>query len=192
VLSKAYGQFVTDTLMRPRLQRRLGQQPCPFPTLIDGKMERAEWIIGPHGLLKTDYEHHGMGKAELNLMDPAYDLAETILNFDTLTRGGEPADPAIHRGIGRRQRRATSLHEQIACRPLGDGLGPTRHRSGHPTAQNPQNPVQLRQAIYKQRNIIERMFYCFKDWRRIATRFDRNLKSFMAAIALAAIVIWWL
>jgi hypothetical protein len=25
-----------------------------------------------------------------------------------------------------------------------------------------------------------------------STRFDRNLKSFMAAIALAAIVIWWL
>jgi hypothetical protein len=32
----------------------------------------------------------------------------------------------------------------------------------------------------------------FKDWRRIATRFDRNLKTFMVAIALAAIVIWWL
>jgi transposase len=47
-------------------------------------------------------------------------------------------------------------------------------------------------VIYKQRNIIERKFCRFKDWRRIATRFDRNLKSFMAAIALAAIVIWWL
>lgn len=42
VLSKAYGRFVTDTLMRPLLQRRLCQQPCPFPTLIDGKMESAE------------------------------------------------------------------------------------------------------------------------------------------------------
>jgi transposase len=47
-------------------------------------------------------------------------------------------------------------------------------------------------AIYRQRNIIERKFCRFKDWRRIATRFDRKLKSFMAAIALAAIVIWWL
>src|ERR1700730_14727638 len=32
-------------------------------------------------------------------------------------------------------------------------------------------------AIYKQRNIIERMFCRFKDWRRIATRFDRNLSD---------------
>jgi len=47
-------------------------------------------------------------------------------------------------------------------------------------------------AVYKQRNIIERMFCRLKDWRRIATRFDRNIKTFMGAIALAAAVIWWL
>ena len=47
-------------------------------------------------------------------------------------------------------------------------------------------------AIYRQRNVIERMFCRLKDWRRIATRFDRNLKSFMGAIAIAASVIWWL
>ena len=47
-------------------------------------------------------------------------------------------------------------------------------------------------AIYKQRNIIERMFCRLKDWRRIATRFDRNLKNFMGAIAIAATVTWWL
>jgi hydroxymethylpyrimidine pyrophosphatase-like HAD family hydrolase len=81
VLSRAYGRIVTDTLMQPRLERRLCEQPCPFPTLIDGKMGRDEWITGSCGLLKTDYEHHGMGKSELNVVDPAYDLAETILTL---------------------------------------------------------------------------------------------------------------
>ncbi|WP_445488948.1 IS5 family transposase [Rhodopseudomonas sp. RCAM05734] len=47
-------------------------------------------------------------------------------------------------------------------------------------------------AIYKQRNVIERMFCRFKDWRRIATRFDRNVRNFMSTISLAAAVIWWL
>jgi transposase len=47
-------------------------------------------------------------------------------------------------------------------------------------------------AVYRQRNIVERMFCRLKDWRRIATRYDRNLKSFMSAVALAAAVIWWL
>ncbi len=47
-------------------------------------------------------------------------------------------------------------------------------------------------TIYRERNVIERMFCRLKDWRRIATRFDRNITNFMAAIALAAAVIWWL
>jgi transposase len=46
--------------------------------------------------------------------------------------------------------------------------------------------------IYKQRNVIERLFCRIKDWRRVATRFDRNIKTFMATIAIAAAVIWWL
>ena len=46
--------------------------------------------------------------------------------------------------------------------------------------------------IYRQRNIIERMFCRFKDWRRVAMRFDRNIKTFMATIAIAAFVTWWL
>ena len=36
------------------------------------------------------------------------------------------------------------------------------------------------------------MFCRLKDWRRIATRFDRNLKNFIGSIALAAAVICWL
>src|SRR3546814_16674508 len=47
-------------------------------------------------------------------------------------------------------------------------------------------------VIYRQRNVIERMFCRLKDWRRIATRFDRNIKNFMSAVALAAAVTWWL
>jgi transposase len=45
---------------------------------------------------------------------------------------------------------------------------------------------------YRQRNVIERMFCRLKDWRRIATRYDRKLKTFLGALALAAVVIWWL
>ena len=44
----------------------------------------------------------------------------------------------------------------------------------------------------RQRNVVERMFCRFKHWRRVATRFDRNIKTFMATIASAATVTWWL
>jgi hydroxymethylpyrimidine pyrophosphatase-like HAD family hydrolase len=82
VLSRAYGGRLTAGLMRRRVRSRLASLPCPVPTLIDGKMQASEWITGPAGLLKTDFEHHGMGKNELNLVDPAYDLAETILDLN--------------------------------------------------------------------------------------------------------------
>ncbi|MEQ9389970.1 transposase, partial [Marinovum algicola] len=42
------------------------------------------------------------------------------------------------------------------------------------------------------RNRIEIMFGRLKDWRRVATRYDRCPKVFLSAIALAAIVIYWL
>ena len=45
---------------------------------------------------------------------------------------------------------------------------------------------------YKRRNRIEIMFGRFKDWRRIATRYDRYAKTFLSAVALAATVIFWL
>jgi transposase len=45
---------------------------------------------------------------------------------------------------------------------------------------------------YKRRHKVETMFGRHKDWRRIASRYDRRTDVFMAAITLAAIVIWWL
>lgn len=81
MLSRAYGIFPANILAQRRVGRLLRQEPCPLPTFIDGKMRLDEWVLGPHGLLKTDYEHHGLGKEELNIIDPAYDLADTILNW---------------------------------------------------------------------------------------------------------------
>ncbi|WP_422038441.1 IS5 family transposase [Rhizobium sp. PP-CC-3G-465] len=61
-----------------------------------------------------------------------------------------------------------------------------------PPRKNRKIQYEYDKATYKQRNVIERMFCRLKDWRRIATRFDRNIRNFMGAIALAATVIWWL
>ncbi|SFS46219.1 Transposase [Sulfitobacter marinus] len=45
---------------------------------------------------------------------------------------------------------------------------------------------------YKRRNRIERMFNRIKDWRRVATRYNRSPTVFLPAIALAATVIFGL
>lgn len=44
---------------------------------------------------------------------------------------------------------------------------------------------------YRQRNLIERMFARLKDFRRIATRYDKLARNFLAGVVLAATIIWW-
>jgi transposase len=60
----------------------------------------------------------------------------------------------------------------------------------------PNNPTRKRphpfdEDAYRHRNLIERMFCRLKDWRRIATRYDKLASSFAAAVAIAAVIIWW-
>ena len=72
--------------MRSRLGKLLREQQCPCPTLIDGNMHSSEWIFGPRGALKTDYEHHGLGKNALNLTDPAYRICAIKIQDQELRR----------------------------------------------------------------------------------------------------------
>lgn len=53
-------------------------------------------------------------------------------------------------------------------------------------------PIKYDKRRYKRRNRIEIMFGRLKDWRRVATRYDRCPKVFLSAIALAATVMFWL
>jgi transposase len=54
------------------------------------------------------------------------------------------------------------------------------------------DPIKYDKRRYKRRNRIEIMFGRLKDWRRVATRYDRCPTVFFSAIALAATVIFWL
>ncbi len=46
--------------------------------------------------------------------------------------------------------------------------------------------------LYKGRNAIERMFCRLKDFRRIATRYDKRADTFLAALQIAALIAYWL
>lgn len=61
----------------------------------------------------------------------------------------------------------------------------------------PNNPTRKRfhpfdRDAYKRRNAIERTICRLKDWRRIATRYDKLTRNFIAAVYLAAAFIFWL
>ncbi|WP_280136977.1 MULTISPECIES: IS5 family transposase [unclassified Rhizobium] len=52
------------------------------------------------------------------------------------------------------------------------------------------NPPACDYHAYKDRNRIERMFNRIKQFRRIATRYDKTKTSFAAFLAIAATKIW--
>jgi putative transposase len=60
----------------------------------------------------------------------------------------------------------------------------------------PNNPTRKRhhpfdETAYRQRSLIERIFCRLKDWRRIASRYDKLAANFAAAVMIATLVICW-
>ena len=65
-----------------------------------------------------------------------------------------------------------------------------RQRGRHPAETQPDRPTPYDADLYKERNIIERFFNKLKQFRRVATRYDKLLANFMGFVKLAAIAIW--
>ena len=61
-----------------------------------------------------------------------------------------------------------------------------------PSKSNRKKPIEHDRTLYRQRHKIENMFGRLKDWRRVHTRYDRCAHTFMSAICIAAVVIFWL
>jgi len=53
------------------------------------------------------------------------------------------------------------------------------------------NPHAYDPEAYRARNLVERMFCRLKDFRRIATRYDKRADIFLSGVLLAASLTWW-
>ena len=77
---------------------------------------------------------------------------------------------------------ARSLRDELAARRIKAVIPPNPTRK-HPHCYD--------KTAYKGRNVIERMFCRLKDFRRVATRYDKLATTFEAAVLLAAIITCW-
>ena len=64
-------------------------------------------------------------------------------------------------------------------------------RAAIPSTASRRTPYPFDRAAYKRRNVIERMFCKPKNWRPVATRYDRLARNYLSSLALAAIIITW-
>ena len=61
-----------------------------------------------------------------------------------------------------------------------------------PGRSNRKRPIRYDERRYKDRWRVEAMFCRLKDFRRIATRYDKLARNFLAAVTIASIIIFWL
>ena len=59
----------------------------------------------------------------------------------------------------------------------------------------PNNPSRARKypldkAIYAERHLVECCFSKLKHFRRVATRYEKTARNYLAVVALAAIILW--
>ena len=60
----------------------------------------------------------------------------------------------------------------------------------HPAQGQPQGPDPLQPVPLQGANLVERFFNKAKQFRRIATRYDKLAENYLAALKLVAIRIW--
>ena len=68
---------------------------------------------------------------------------------------------------------------------------PTKARSpSSPTTRRAPANYPLDKHLYAQRHLVECCFSKLKQFRRVATRFEKTARNYLAIITLAAIVLW--
>ena len=59
-----------------------------------------------------------------------------------------------------------------------------------PAKSNRREPIPHDRQKYKLRNLVERLFNKLKNWRRIATRYDKTKESYLGFVSLVSVLQW--
>ena len=91
--------------------------------------------------------------------------------------------PPMRRLIADKAYDADDLRGFLAAQGTEAVISPMPNRVRHPC---------FNRFAYLDRNVIERAFCRLKDWRGIATRYDKTARNFLAGLSLAIAVNHWL
>ena len=111
-----------------------------------------------------------------------------------LLTGGEAHDCPVAERLIRRRKAAKKLLGDKAydSAELRQWLQERGTRPVVPNRSNRKQPFRFDKKAYKLRHRIENAFCRLKDFRRIATRYDKLARNFLAAVCLVAAIVWWI
>lgn len=108
--------------------------------------------------------------------------------FETLMEQGAVA----REGCGRprlRPRRVVG-DKGYSSRKIRSYLRRRGIRYSIPRKENEQHRGKFDKVLYRQRNQVERCFNRLKQFRRIATRYEKQAENYLAMLTLASIMMW--
>jgi transposase len=107
--------------------------------------------------------------------------------------GGEAHDCPPAKRLIRRTKAAKKMLGDKAydSAELRQWLGERGTKPVIPNKSNRTQHFSFNRKAYRQRHRIENAFCRLKDFRRIATRYDRLARNFLASVCLVAAIVWW-
>ena len=60
-----------------------------------------------------------------------------------------------------------------------------------PTTTSRKRPIPYDVVAYRQRNTVERLWARLKDYRRVATRYDKLAANYLSGVLIAATICYW-
>ena len=60
-----------------------------------------------------------------------------------------------------------------------------------PSTASRRTPIPYNRDAYRARNLVERLWCRLKDWRRIATRYDKLARNYLSGALIAATIAFW-
>ena len=60
-----------------------------------------------------------------------------------------------------------------------------------PSTASRRVPIPYDRNAYRARNLVERLWCRLKDWRRIATRYDKLARNYLSGALIAATIAFW-
>jgi transposase len=60
-----------------------------------------------------------------------------------------------------------------------------------PATASRRAPIPYDTIAYRARNLVERLWCRLKDWRRVATRYDKLARNFLSGALIAATIAFW-
>ena len=111
-----------------------------------------------------------------------------------LLTGGEAHDCPVAERLIRRVKSAKRMLGDKAydSAELREELDERGTRPVIPNRSNRKQPFRFSKRLYKLRWRIEAAFNRLKDFRRIATRYDRLARNYLASVCLIAALVWWI